>query len=455
MSRERIQDRAPSGALSLAVLALLTLAPEVRAQQMSQQYLEAARLYRESAAKAPADQRACYLAYANHHECLAARLGPNPPASCPQPACVTGSSTESGSGGGSYTGNSSYGGSVSGSGQSLTPGLSASNPETQQMVSALDQTFSLLSQGSDRKAAERNARQRAELAATSDAREAERIRREQAEDERIAGLREAFIAEMQRKFVPVAFTIHSSEQQAQSTDPMLNAYVTNGIQALDEIDYRKAAARFVEALNFATNRDDIRLAAAATLVLSGDFRQATGLLEQLGRSSDPSFAARGEELLGVLSIRGESFRWELVRNSSIPEDYRAFLRDYPKGPHAAAAQERFTRLRAQSNAAARLEANTYRFNVWHMHRGFFPTNPTGVLTITPNGVKYEETGNLANLEHNFDYQCRELEDADNHLLGEAGSFQLETIHKNHEFIAQEGSAADKKIRELIKSNCNL
>jgi hypothetical protein len=426
--------------VSLATVAVL------KSQDLLSSYQQAERAYREAAAKAPADERACYTAFADYYHCVALSLGPNPPASCRQPTCTPG-----GAGAGAGTS-----GSTTGLGGGGTTGVVTTSPEQEQLARSLEQTFNALEESANGRAMDRNARQRAALNAASSARDAERLRQEQAEAERQDAITRQFLEEMQRTFVPLAFSIKSSPQSGVASAAS-GAYVQAGIRALDAIDYKTAAARFTDALRFPPSGDDVRLAAASTLVLVGDFRQAAQQLTELQQSADPKYAQQGKELLALVMTRGEKFRWALIENSRNSDDFALFLRDYPVGQFFEPAQRKFFELDAVKKRNAYIAANTRQYDVWHFHAGF-GASPSGRLTVAPDRVAYEELGNIANLEHSFDLPCRDIEGAHGNPLGILADRSRLWVNirdrKTYIFITESKNTADELIA-LIKNTCSL
>jgi hypothetical protein len=110
--------------------------------------------------------------------------------------------------------------------------------------------------------------------------------------------------------------------------------------------------------------------------------------------------------------------WDSIKNSTNPEDFKDYLDKYPKGQFTNLARRRAgnentsttnSKLAEKESPAPTEKGGEVTFNVAHYHGGMFTTALyAGVLTISSNGLKYEETEKGGKPSHNFQVACSEV-----------------------------------------------
>lgn len=170
-----------------------------------------------------------------------------------------------------------------------------------------------------------------------------------------------------------------------------------------------------------------------------------------------------------------AYVWEVIKDSANPNDFKAYLEKYPNAEFVLLARRRLSALEAANAESAKIR-NTqqasnppqeYTFNINHAHQSFTKFRyATGQLVISPAGVRYQEIREDVKMEHNFACSCGQLRKVE---LKPLNRNELKTIKdlnyyypikisfkeaNNHDQFFTERSEADR-IVQTIRDICGL
>ena len=143
--------------------------------------------------------------------------------------------------------------------------------------------------------------------------------------------------------------------------------------------------------------------------------------------------------------REEVVLWESIKDSEHVSDFQGYLDKYPSGTFATVAKRRIEELSKKSD-----ESNTVHVPLTHGNAGFFEVSRPGTLTISPNGVSWEEQGGRGD---SFQAHC---EDVTFHWQGgDVGRyFELRVNSRKYLFYWDDPANRDTVV-DALRHTCGL